>query len=281
MSGADLMQTDPETYWNQEAGPRWIAAQPLLDRIFAPLTERLISAADPGAGERVVDVGCGSATLVIELAGRVGPAGHVIGCDISEPLIAHARARTADLDNVELVRADAATHRFASGVDLIASRFGVMFFTDSIAAFTNLRRAVAPGGRLAFVCWREAERNPWITRPLRAIADMLEPAPPPGGDVPGPFRFADGKYLRHVLERSGFSDIDLEPVDHRLRFDGSLDELMALFQRVGPLSRALDTLGEEKRARAVELVRDDLGAEHAAGGIGLDAATWLVRAAPG
>src|SRR5205807_4376627 len=125
--------------------------------------------AAPQLGERVLDIGCGPGTTVLELARRVGPGGHVLGADVSKPSVARARERiaTAGLRHAEAIVADASVHPFApDSFELAFSRFGIMFFRDPVAAFENVRRAMKPGGRLALAVFRAAsETAPTLTRP--------------------------------------------------------------------------------------------------------------------
>src|SRR6185369_15072156 len=184
---------------------------------------RAMDAAAVAAGERVLDVGCGCGSTTIELARRAGPTGHVVGADISGPMLADARARTAaaGLGNVELVHADAQTHAFPpSAFDLVFSRFGVMFFADPTAAFANLRGALRPGGRLAFVCWRSLPENPWMAVPLMAALQHLPPPTIPGPEDPGPFSFADRGRVERILGGAGWSDVTVTPLDETLTLPG-------------------------------------------------------------
>jgi SAM-dependent methyltransferase len=273
----DRMQSDPRGYWNDDAGPLWVETRPTIDSILAPISERLLDAAAPAPGERVVDVGCGGGTTTLELAARVGPTGTVLGVDVSAPLIEHARGRT-DSGNLRFSCDDAERTPFApDSFDLAVSRFGVMFFADSNAAFANLRRGLGERGRLVFACWQAPDRNPWMLRPLRAIAEHLPPPPPPA-DLPGPFRFADPDALRALLGDAGFTAIDIDPVEVAIELPGDIDDLLSFLQRVGPLRRALAALPPKISATALDRVRDDLASDLARGPIALGSASWLVRA---
>src|SRR5271166_2676736 len=140
--------------------------------MFAGLTEMALDRAAPRPDEQVIDIGCGSGTTVMTLAERVGPAGHVIGVDVAAASVARARERirAAGLAQAEVELADVATHRFPPRrFNLAVSRFGVMFFTNAIAAFANLRTALKPGGRLTLAVFRPAKENQWSTGPLAAV----------------------------------------------------------------------------------------------------------------
>src|SRR2546421_4470827 len=94
-------------YWNEAAGPKWVAFQKIIDAQIAPLGERAMDRAGIAPGERVIDVGCGCGDTTIALARRVGPAGLVLGVDISAPMLERAAetARAAGAAHVPLQNA--------------------------------------------------------------------------------------------------------------------------------------------------------------------------------
>src|SRR5260221_4839650 len=142
-------------YWNGNAGERWASSYPLLDRALSTINSAFLSFIGAESGERVLDVGCGNATATLALAQAVGDKGRVTGIDISGPMLRVARERArGSAANVEFIEADASAYTFNPDYDVAASRFGVMFFSDPEVAFANIRNALAPNGRLAFVCWR-------------------------------------------------------------------------------------------------------------------------------
>jgi ubiquinone/menaquinone biosynthesis C-methylase UbiE len=128
-------------YWNSAASRPWAHQHQRQDRALAGLAEAALDLAAPQHGERVLDIGCGSGTTVLELAARVGTAGHILGADISEQSVARARERIAatGLGHAEVICADVSSHPFApSSFDLGFSRLGVMFFNDPTAALANV-----------------------------------------------------------------------------------------------------------------------------------------------
>jgi SAM-dependent methyltransferase len=271
-----MANEDQRAFWN-EAAARWVTHQDHIDQLLAPLTERLFAFAAPRAGERVLDVGCGTGTVTLQLASRVGPEGAVLGIDIAAPMIAAARERAAGTA-VRFVEADAATHPFASEHDLVFSRFGVMFFPDPVAAFANLRRAFAPGGRLAMMCWRGLEANPWATVPMVAARPLLPPQEPFDPLAPGPFAFGDGERVRTILVAAGYRDVEVVAADDRMVLGASAAAAADTALAVGPLARIAEQLEPPARAAIHARVADALGAHLAGAQIALPAAVWLVRA---
>ncbi len=199
-------------YWNATAGQTWARHQAQLDRQIEPLGLEALRALAARPGERVLDVGCGCGQTTLELAERVGAAGAVTGVDISSPMLAIAQARSVPdgAANPRYLECDAQTADLGQGqYDAVFSRFGVMFFSDPVAAFANLRKALTSAGRLAFVCWRPFSENLWIRAPMEAAQPFLPPSPPMDPTAPGPFAFADPDRVRSILSEAGFSDVTL------------------------------------------------------------------------
>src|SRR5262249_55592431 len=158
---------------------------------------------------------CGTGGTTAALARAVGASGHVLGVDISQPLVAAARASRAD--NATFMVGDAATHPFeAASCDLVFSRFGVMFFGQPVTAFRNFRRALKPSGRLVFICWRTPRENPWGLVPVRAAAPFLPPLPRPGPEDPGQYSFGDRARVERILQEAGFGPPTLTAIDKAL-----------------------------------------------------------------
>ena len=268
-------------YWNETAGPKWVALQPAIDAQIGPLGRRAMDRGAIAPGERVVDIGCGCGSATLDLSRRVGPEGCVTGVDVSTRMIERARevARAAGLANIRFQNTDAQTQQFSSGsVDLLYSRFGVMFFADPQRAFTNLRSALRPGGRLAFVCWQSLQQNPWMLVPMKAAAEHVAFPPPPGPEAPGPFSFADADRVRGILERSGFADVVIEDARGTLVVGGSgnLDQAVEFILQMGPTGAALREVDGEARRRVAISVREALAPFHTGDGVRMDAAAWIV-----
>ncbi len=268
------------TYWNEEAGPTWVELQAPLDRQLAPLGQAAMAALAPKPGERILDIGCGAGNTTLELARAVAPDGRVTGADISHTLLEVARRRGADMAGVRFVEADVQVHSFEpGGFDAVFSRFGVMFFSDPTAAFVNIRRALKPGGRLAFVCWRTPAENPIMSRPMAAALTSLPPSvpsTPPAPGAPGPFAFADPDRVRGILADAGFADVALTPTDMKVG-GGDLETVLAMSLKVGPLG-ALLREHPEHRDGAIAAVREALAAHDGPDGVKLGSATWVVTA---
>ena len=269
-------------YWNDVSGPKWVALQEKLSSHLRPFGARALERAALTPGDRVIDVGCGCGETTIEIARRVGPRGAVTGIDVSTVMLAQAveAVRAAGLDNVALENVDAQTAALPDGAfDVLFSRFGLMFFIDPEAAFANLRRALRPGARLAFVCWRALAENAWMRVPGEAVAQHVELQRPLPG-APGPFAFADPGRLRALLEGASFGDVALEAVDEPALIGGggTLDEAVEFLLQIGPAAMALREASAEKQAAATLAIREALVPYQTSDGVRMDAAVWIVTA---
>ncbi len=262
--------------WNDAMGKTWAMLHERLDRQLDPIGREAMRRARFKAGDAVIDVGCGCGETTLEIAGQVN---NVTGVDASTMLLEIARETAAakGIGNVRFVEGDGQVWRAPEPVDVLFSRFGVMFFEDPLAAFTNLRRSLKPGGRLAFTCWRQPKENLWLALPMQSTAHLLPPLPPSDPHAPGPFAFADRDRLAGILKDAGFSDVAIEPLDIRTGGD-SLEDSVFLSLRVGQLGGALRELGASKELkRAVEAtLREALKPYVEDGVVKLPAAAWIV-----
>jgi SAM-dependent methyltransferase len=268
-----------EEYWNGRAGATWAELQRLLDMELRLLGLEAQAALNPQPGERVLDIGCGAGETSLDLAAAVAPGGAVLGVDLSRPLldIAERRAAEGDLE-VRFEAADAQTSDFGGEhFDAAFSRFGVMFFADPAAAFANILKALKPGGRIAFVCWRPPAENPLMTAPLKAAEQLIPPLPPSDPLAPGPFAFADPQRVRRILGAAGFGQVAIRPFDAEVG-GWTPEEALVVAQRVGPLGAVLretpDLVPKVLDAVARELQRHT-GAD---GKVRMGAAVWIVTA---
>jgi ubiquinone/menaquinone biosynthesis C-methylase UbiE len=278
MDAASQADNEQSTLWNGLAGRAWVETQDLLDRVLKPFEDLLVEAVFATSQGRVLDVGCGTGGTTLAVARSLRTRGHGTGIDISDPMIAAARARAErEGTPAAFIRADAQTHAFEpASFDTIISRFGVMFFDDSVRAFANLRRAARDDAELRFVAWRSPSENPFMTTAERAAAPILQNIPARQPDAPGQFAFADPRRVHRILEESGWAEVDIRPIDVACSLPEN--ELVTYVTRLGPLGRVLHETGEPIRTQVIETVRAAF--DHYVHGdeVRFDAACWIVGA---
>jgi SAM-dependent methyltransferase len=278
----DARNAEMASAWNGEEGEAWAAHADRFDAASAAFDPPLLEAAGIGAADRVLDVGCG-AGISTRAAARAAPDGHATGIDLSAPLLAEARRRSAaaGLTNTTFVQGDVQVHPFdPAAFDVAVSRFGAMFFGDPVAAFGNVARALRPGGRLAVLSWQPLARNEWLLVLRRTLA-AGRPLPEPPGDAPGPFGLSDPDHVRRVLAAGGFEAVDLVEVPGVVRLGADAQDALGFVSGLGLARGLLGGLDDGARRAALDELRAAL-VEHATpDGVLLGAGAWLTTARRG
>ena len=230
--------------WNGDMAANWVEHNALMEAMLAPVGERILDTLSLPATARALDVGCGCGLPTLSLAQRIGPDGSVIGIDVSAPMLALAEELavqdTADRAEVTFLEADAQTHAFKpESLEIVFSRFGVMFFDDPVAAFRNIHNALTVNGQLAFCCWQPRAVNPFMTMPAMAALELLPAPPEMPPRTPGPFAFAEADYVEAILIEAGFKDIAITPISHPLVFGSglSVEEIVERLVNIGPIAQ--------------------------------------------
>ncbi|MEQ6248006.1 class I SAM-dependent methyltransferase [Sulfitobacter sp. HNIBRBA3233] len=233
--------TDPATnaeqrkFWSEDVGDVWARQAQAMDATLAGVLDGLLARARLSTGARVYDIGCGAGASTRAIAAAVGETGHVTGLDISEPLLAQARAQNG---GAEYLIADAQSYAFdAQSADAVLSRFGVMFFSDTAAAFANMARALRPAGRMVFATWGAIPENPFFTLPARVAREVLGPVPKSDPDAPGPFALRDADAVCAMLRGAGLA-ASVDTVNVPLPLGQDTGRIADTLQEIGPIPGA-------------------------------------------
>lgn len=266
--------------WDGDEGAYWAAHAEYFDRSVAAYHERLLATANITGSDRVLDIGCGTGQTTRDAA-RAAAAGSAVGVDLSARMLDLARRRAEEegVTNTSFEQVDAQSHPFPSeSFDLAISRTGAMFFGDLTAAFTNIGRAVAPGGRLALLVWQPLPANEWmreISGALAAGRDLPVPLP----DAPGPFSLSDPDRVRTTLTAAGFGSVELEGTSAGMWFGTDADDAHQFV--LGLMGWMLDGLDDTGRARAVDDLRAAMASHETADGVLFGSAAWIITATRG
>lgn len=277
----DARNADQIAYWNGPGGRHWTDRQQLQDVVLAPVSKILIERAAVKAGEAVFDIGCGCGATSFDLLTQVGPGGHVTGVDISEPMLGRARELAPPNMPIEFVLADATVYPFPpASADMLFSRFGVMFFAQPSDSFANMRKALRPGGRLAFACWRTPRDNTWMMLGLQEAYKYVPKLPEMKPDDPGPFSFASEERVRRILGEAGFSNVEMDRVDLLLDIatGRGLEAAIETTLAIGPTSRALENQPPDKIEATTQSIRTMLASHQKGDTIPLGGSIWIVTA---
>lgn len=265
--------------WDGEEGDQWTQFADEYDNTSRSIWARFLSTDPIGHADRVLDIGCGCGQSTRDAA-RLAHEGSALGVDLSSSMLAVARRRaTAEgVTNVAFRQADAQVHGFdPDSFDIAISRFGVMFFDDREAAFTNIASALRSGGRLAMLAWQDIRKNEWlltVRETLSAGRDL--PMPRPG--VPGPMALADQDDVRGLLASVGFESIGLTSIEEPVWFGADANAAYGFVGNIGIVKGLSDGLDADAKAAAHERLRAALRAHETPEGVRFDSAVWLISA---
>lgn len=277
-----LVNTVQAEAWNGYEGEQWARSQDRWDAVNDGFNQPLLDAAAISEADSVLDVGCGAGRTT-RLAARRARLGNALGLDLSGPMLGKAResALREGVENVSFLQGDAQVHAFdAEGFDAVISRYGMTFFADAIAAFTNLHHALRPGGRLAFICAAEAEANEW----LEALASLKDLLPlggfgKPGG--PGMFSLTDPDRIRALLTAGGFTEVGVQRIEVPGKWGTDAADAAAFLLDSGPGRHLLDQVTPQEQAQARKALTTALRRYEADGAVWLRSSSWLVTAVRG
>ncbi|MBT2452809.1 class I SAM-dependent methyltransferase [Streptomyces sp. ISL-43] len=274
-----VVNTDQAQAWNGYEGTQWARNQDRWDAVNDGFNRPLLDAAAIGTRERVLDVGCGAGRTT-RLAARRAAEGGATGLDLSAPMLERARAsaRSEGLGNASFTQGDAQSHPFAPGAfDVAVSRYGVMFFADPVAAFTNIASALRPGGRLAFVCPAEADGNEWL-QALAALRGILPVGEFGAPGSPGMFSLADPERAVRILSAAGWEEAEAVRVQADGDWGRDAEDAAGFLLGSGPGRHLLDQVGPEQQQLARRTLADALRPHQRDGAVRLRSSSWLVTA---
>ena len=182
--------------------PAAVYDESFVPALFAQWGPVVAEAAAIRPGQRVLDVACGTGALTSAVAERVGPQGSVVGLDVNPEMLEVARRKLA---RIEWREAPAEALPFPdTAFDAVVSQFGLMFFTDRVAALREMWRVLRPGGRLAVAVFAAVEESPGYT----ALVDLLDRlfGEAVGDGLRAPFVLGDPGQLQDLATAAGIAD---------------------------------------------------------------------------
>ncbi|WP_410673752.1 class I SAM-dependent methyltransferase [Amycolatopsis sp. cmx-4-68] len=263
--------------WNGWEGRLWADRPERYDAMMEAFDAPLFAAAGIAPGHEVLDVGCGTGH-VTRLAARRAHRGHVLGVDLSAPMLDRARrdAAAENLANLAFEQGDAQVHPFREAAfDVIISRGGVLFFADPVAAFGHLRTALAPGGRLAFLGPRPGGAGSPYARATAALTPYLrEPSPA----ARGMGSLTDPARITEVLTAAGFRDIEITPEGADMDYGADAGAAADFLLSMSPARHNLRDLDAASLTALRDQVRTALEEFETPAGVRIPGTVWIVTA---
>jgi ubiquinone/menaquinone biosynthesis C-methylase UbiE len=221
-----------------------------VPQLFGPMAERLLERIPVAAGERVLDVACGTGVVARLAARAAGASGRVVGVDCHEGMLAVARAvALPGAAPIEWRAADAAALPFTDGTfDTVFCQQAMQFFTDRAGALGEMRRVLAAGGRVGVSVFAEVNRyNAALAEGLAALAGEQA-----GRRALLPFSLPDAAELRQLATRAGLRGAEVTRISLIRRVQPSQEWLL---RDTGGTPHGPAVLGLDAVARA-RLVRE-------------------------
>ena len=248
----NIINDEQYEYWNKGIGQKWVNEDNSLNERFDILTKEFFARANINKKEKVLDIGCGGGITSFEASKLVGKDGYVLGADISEILLDLAKKNYSNIENLEFKYCDVQNYKFKKNIfSKVISRFGVMFFENPIVAFKNIYNSIQDVGSLHFVCWTNVLENEFFTAAANIIIKHLNKEFPQVTRAPGPFAFSEKKYVKQILNASGFKNIKVDKIYTSIStYDDSKKDGELLFN-IGLAGRLLaeENLSEEELSK--------------------------------
>ena len=251
----------------------------LVPAIFRAMSRRLVTAADVGLGDRVLDVATGTGVVARTAAERVGPRGTVVAIDVNPDMLATAaRASTDVTPQIDWRQADATELPFGDATfDVVMCQEAIQFLDDRVAALREMRRTASPDGRIIFSVFRSLAHHPVYELLARSLGEHagLDAATMMGS----PFALGDASVLRAAAHDAGLRGVQIQIAINEERFP-SVAEFVRREAASSPLAGPLSALDEHALAALVAQLELELASHLDDAGMAFHNETHIVTATP-
>ena len=268
--------SEHDSYQLSDSGPENYERHQ-VPSVFGPLAEIFLPLVCLQAGERVLDVACGTGIVARLATQQVGAAGQVTGVDLNAGMLKVAQANTPTSGApVDWRQGDAeALPCEDEYYDVVLCQQGLQFVSDKRQALLEMRRVLKPGGRLAICSWSALEHNPWNREIAVALARYVseEAAARPRA----PFALGDETLLRTFIAEAGFRHIDIKT--HTLsRQMTSPEEAIPGYLASTPNAQLIAALPDDVRAALIGEISESLQAYRNPDGLYIPSETYIALA---
>jgi ubiquinone/menaquinone biosynthesis C-methylase UbiE len=240
--------------WNKFS-PGWKKWDEFTMNFLKPMGDKIIQALHIQEDDHVLDIACGTGEPGLTIA-ALTTKGKVTGTDLADQMLVIARENAAhkQLKNYDTNTCDVCELPYAEDYfDKISCRMGFMFFPDMQLASDEMYRVLKTGGGMATSVWSTGNKNTWVTNIMGVISTNMQLAPPPAG-APGMFRCGTPDFIKSIMEKSGFKNIQEQTVSGKVLY-ANFEEMWQMMNEVaapvvGALSKADDAMQQKIKAEA-------------------------------
>ena len=222
----------------------------LVGPLFQPFAEALVERAGLAAGDRVLDVACGTGIVARLAKDHLEKTGHVVGVDVSPQMLAVARTVAP---GIEWREGNATTLPLQEGekFDVVFCQQGLQFFPDRPASVAEMRRAIARGGRLIVAVWKALEETPLFRDTYRVAEQRLGPF------VDRRHSFGDPSALERLIANAGFEEVRVQTLTRTIRFADPIMFLRLNTMALVGMSPASSSMNDDERATVAAAIVED------------------------
>jgi len=250
---------DEQEHWQVDGGGSVAYQRYLVPLVTARWAVVLVDRAALRAGERVLDVACGTGVVARIAAQRVGPGGYVTAVDINPEMLAVGRSLTPVAGaEIEWRDGSALDLPLPDGAfDVVLCQLGLQFFANRPTALSEMRRVVSPGGRLVASVYGPIEQNP----ANHALSVALDRRVAPGASLAkrSEHALADASELAELVATAGFADVSVATETITIDYDSPAD-FVRIQLTATPLARLFAVTPAAERERIMREVTTDVQA---------------------
>ena len=266
--------TEIGQYWDGIGGDRWVSNIARLDAMLAPASKILLDEISTHSSSNLLEIGCGAGD-VAESVLAISKGSTIDAMDISYNILILAEERVGKVNGINFIHGDAEIYKFKNYFyDLVYSRFGVMFFDNPKAAFSNIRKSIKKNGKLIFLSWNKIENNPWMDYPAQAAFKILPQPEKQKANAPGAFSLSEEAVIKETLVNSGFNHVNSRIFDININL-GELEQAVHFATQLGPAATPYAEAKDSQKNEAKSAIRDELSKFKHAENILLPGSCWL------
>ena len=262
--------------WNKFS-PGWKKWDDFTMKFLQPMGDAIIAGLNIKEDDVVLDVACGTGEPGLTIA-AMAPKGKVTGTDVADQMLAIAKenAERKQIKNFDTKTCDVCELPYDENTfTKISCRMGFMFFPDMQLASDEMFRVLKSGGKIATSVWAAPENNVWVTSIMGIINKNMQLPPPPPG-APGMFRCAAPGFVKTLMEKSGFKNVNEKLISGKVTYE-NFDHFWQMMNEVAaPVVGALSKADDDMKQKIKDEVEQFSEKYKTGKGLEFDYSSWVI-----